>query len=208
MKVILLNGSPRGEKCTYTALKLVADEIEKNGIETEIINIGNSAIRGCIGCGACAKSGKGCAFGDDGVNEFVEKMKGADGLIIGSPVHYASASGAVTSFMDRASYSGGGALAFKPGAAVVSCRRGGATAAFDQLNKYFTILNMPIVSSNYWNMVHGGTPEEVLKDEEGVQTMRVLGKNMSWLVKAIAVAKENGVSHAESEKKIKTNYIR
>lgn len=208
MRVILLNGSPRGEKCTYTALKIAAEELNNNGIETEIVNIGNDAIKGCIGCGACAKTGKGCAFGSDGVNDFIEKMKNADGIIIGSPVHYASASGAITSFMDRVSYAGGGALAFKPAAAVVSCRRGGASAALDQLNKYFTILNMPIVSSNYWNMVHGGTPEDVLKDEEGVQTMRVLGRNMAWLIKAIDIAKNNGISHPEPEEKIRTNYIR
>lgn len=208
MKVLLLNGSPRGEMCTYTALKAVAEELEKNEIKTEIVNIGKNPIQGCIGCGACGKTGKGCAFGSDGVNDFIEKMKDADGLVIGSPVHYASASGAVTSFMDRVSYAGGSAMAFKPGAAVVSCRRGGASVAFDQLNKYFSILNMPVVSSNYWNMVHGGTPEEVLQDEEGIQTMRVLGKNMAWLIKAIDFAKKNGIEHLPAEKKIKTNYIR
>lgn len=208
MKVLLLNGSPRGEMCTYTALKAVAEELEKNEIETEIVNIGKNPIQGCIGCGACGKTGKGCAFGSDGVNDFIEKMKEADGLVIGSPVHYASASGAVTSFMDRVSYAGGSAMAFKPGAAVVSCRRGGASVAFDQLNKYFSILNMPVVSSNYWNMVHGGTPEEVLQDEEGIQTMRILGKNMAWLIKAIDFAKKNGIEHLPAEKKIKTNYIR
>ncbi len=209
MKVLLLNGSPRGEKCTYTALKIAADELNSNEIETEIVNIGLDPIRGCIGCGGCAKSGDGkCSFDGDGVNDFIEKMKSADGLIVGSPVHYAAVSGAVTSFMDRVCYAGGANLAFKPGASVVSCRRGGASAAFDQLNKYFTILNMPIVSSNYWNMVHGGTPEDVMQDEEGVQTMRVLGKNMAWLVKAIDVAKNNGLPHPAAEPKIKTNYIR
>ncbi|MBQ7109457.1 MAG: flavodoxin family protein [Clostridia bacterium] len=208
MKVLLLNGSPRGEKCTYTALKTVAEELEKNDIKTEIVNIGKNPIQGCIGCGACGKTGKGCAFGSDGVNDFIEKMKEADGLVIGSPVHYASASGAVTSFMDRVSYAGGSAMAFKPGAAVVSCRRGGASVAFDQLNKYFSILNMPVVSSNYWNMVHGSTPEEVLQDEEGIQTMRILGRNMAWLIKAIDFARKNGIEHLPAEKKIKTNYIR
>jgi len=208
MKVLLLNGSPRGEKCTYTALKAVTEELEKNDIKTEIVNIGKNPIQGCIGCGACGKTGKGCAFGSDGVNDFIEKMKEADGLVIGSPVHYASASGAVTSFMDRVSYAGGSAMAFKPGAAVVSCRRGGASVAFDQLNKYFSILNMPVVSSNYWNMVHGSTPEEVLQDEEGIQTMRILGRNMAWLIKAIDFARKNGIEHLPAEKKIKTNYIR
>ncbi len=208
MKILLVNGSPRGKKCTYTALKIAAEEIEANGIETEIIDVGKNPIRGCIGCMGCAGKGK-CVFGDeDGVNEFIEKMRECDGLIIGSPVHYASASGAITSFMDRACYSGGSALAYKPGAAVVSCRRGGASAALDQLNKYFTILNMPVVSSNYWNMVHGVTAEDVLKDEEGVQTMKILGKNMAWLVKAVNFAEMNGIKHPETETKIKTNFIR
>ena len=206
MKVLLLNGSPRQE-CTYTALKIVAEEIEKNGIETEIFSIGNKPVAGCIACGTCKKTGK-CVFSDDGVNEFVEKMKNADGLIIGTPVHYASASGAVTSFMDRASYSGGSALMYKPGASVVSCRRGGASVAFDQINKYFGILNMPVVSSNYWNMVHGSSANDVYKDEEGVQTMRILGNNMSWILKLIENGKKNGINHPEPEQKIMTNYIR
>lgn len=209
MKVLLINGSPRGEKCTYTALSIVAKEIEANGVETEIVNIGSNPVRGCIGCGTCAKTGSGhCVFNDDIVNECINKMKECDGLIIGSPVHYAAASGAIASLMDRLCYAGGSNLAYKPGAAVASCRRGGASATLDQLNKYFTILNMPVVSSNYWNMVHGNTPEEVLQDEEGVQTMKVLGKNMAWLVKAINAGKENGVPVPEREAKIKTNYIR
>lgn len=207
MKVLLINGSPRGDKCTRRALEIAAAEIEANGVETEIIDVGSKPVQGCIGCGSCVKLGK-CVFSDDGVNECVEKMRECDGVIIGSPVHYAAASGAVTSFMDRACYSGGSAFAYKPGAAVVSCRRGGASAAFDQLNKYFTILNMPIVSSNYWNMVHGNTPEEVMQDEEGVQTMKILGKNMAWLVKVIDAGKNNGIPVPEREEKIKTNYIR
>ncbi len=205
MKVLLLNGSPRIE-CTYTALKIIVEEIEKNGIETEIFNIGKKAISGCIACGNCKKTGK-CAI-DDGVNEFIEKMKNADGLIVGTPVHYASASGAVTSFMDRAAYSGGSALMYKPAAAVASCRRGGASVSLDQINKYFGILNMPVVSSNYWNMVHGSCGDDVYKDEEGVQTMRILGKNMSWILKLIENGKKDGISHPEPETKIMTNYIR
>ncbi len=205
MKIILLNGSPRQE-CTYTALKIIAEEIEKNGIETEIINIGKKPISGCIACGSCKTTGK-CAI-DDGVNEFIEKMKDADGLIVGTPVHYASASGAVTSFMDRASFSGGKYLMYKPAAAVASCRRGGASVSLDQINKYFGILNMPVVSSNYWNMVHGSCAEDVLKDEEGVQTMRILGKNMSWIVKLIENGKKDGIIHPEPEQKIMTNYVR
>ena len=207
MKVLLLNGSPRGNKCTRTALEIVASEINEANIETEIFDIGSKPIKGCIGCGGCAGKGH-CVFGDDGVNSFIDKMKECDGLIVGSPVHYAAASGAVTSFMDRAFYSGRSAFEYKPAASVVSCRRGGATATFDQLNKYFSILNMPIVSSNYWNMVHGNTPEDVLKDEEGVQTMRILGKNMVWLLNCIKSGKDNGINIPKQETKIKTNYIR
>ena len=209
MKVLLINGSPRGAKCTRTALEIVAEEIRENGVDTEIVDIGAEPIRGCIGCGTCANAGTGhCIFNDDKVNECIDKMKDCDGLVIGSPVHYAAASGAITSFMDRLCYAGGSNLAYKPGAAVASCRRGGASATLDQLNKYFSILNMPVVSSNYWNMVHGNTPDEVLKDEEGVQTMRILGRNMAWLIKAIQAGKENGIPVPERETKIKTNFIR
>ncbi len=209
MKVLLINGSPRGEKCTYTALKAVGEELVKNGVEYEIFNVGTKPVQGCIGCGGCARRGDGhCVFGDDGVNECIDKMRECDGVVVGSPVHYAAASGAVTSLLDRACYAGGSAFAYKPAAAVVSCRRGGATAAFDQLNKYFSILNMPIISSNYWNMVHGNTPEEVLKDEEGMQTMRNLAKNMAWILAAIDAAKAAGIEKPQAEPKIKTNYIR
>ncbi len=207
MKVLLLNGSPKEKGCTYTALSVVAEALEERGVETEIVSVGKEPILGCTGCGAC-KGGGRCLFADDIVNRLIEKAKTADGFIIGSPVHYAAASGAITSLMDRLSYAGGSALMYKPGAAVVSCRRGGATAAFDQLNKYFTILQMPQVSSNYWNMVHGNTPEEVLQDEEGIQTMRVLGANMAWLLSCIEAGKKQGISHPKPESKIKTNYIR
>lgn len=206
MKVMLLNGSPRGNKCTYTALEVIANRLNELGIETEIYNIGAKPVAGCIGCASCVNTGK--CFVDDGVNEFVEKMRGADGLIIGSPVHYAGASGHVTSFLDRAFYSGGSAMQGKPGAAIVSCRRGGASAAFDQLNKYFTISNMPIVSSNYWNQVHGNTPEEVLKDEEGIQTMTILADNMAWLLKCIEAGKDAGINLPERTPKVRTNFIR
>lgn len=209
MNVLLINGSPKGKGCTYTALKTVADALEERGIETEILNVGKEPIRGCTGCGSCFKSGSGhCVYDDDIVNTAIEKAADADGFVIGSPVHYAGASGAITSFMDRLCYAGGKNLALKPASAVVSCRRGGATAAFDQLNKYFSILNMPIVSSNYWNMVHGNTPEEVLKDEEGIQTMRQLGCNMAWLLEVIAAGKACGILPPIPETKIKTNYIR
>lgn len=203
---MLLNGSPRGEKCTYTALKIMAERLMEQGIETEIFNVGAKPISGCVGCGTCRANGK--CFIDDGVNEFVAKMKEADGLIVGSPVHYAAASGQITAFLDRAFYSAGGSFAGKPGAAIVSCRRGGASAAFDQLNKYFSISNMPIVTSNYWNQIHGNTPEEVLKDEEGVQTMKNLADNMAWLLKCIVAGKEKGIELPSYEAKVRTNFIR
>ena len=206
MKVILVNGSPKKNGCTYTALTEVAGALEKNGIETEIFHVGNKPLAGCMGCGACLKTGK--CFMDDTVNEFVEKAKEADGFVFGSPVHYAAASGAITSFLDRAFYGKGSVFAGKPGASVVSCRRGGASAAFDQLNKYFTISSMPVVSSQYWNQVHGTTPEEVRQDEEGMQTMRTLGNNMAWLLKCIELGKKEGIPFPESEKKIATNFIR
>lgn len=206
MKVILVNGSPREKGCTYTALCEAKKVFEENGIEAEIFWVGNKPITGCIACGACGKLGK-CAF-EDTVNEFTELAKSADGFIFGSPVHYASSSGAISSFMDRAFYSGGSALRGKPAAAVVSCRRGGASAAFDQINKYFTINAMPIVSSNYWNQVHGRAPEEVLRDEEGIQTVQLLAKNMSWLLKCIELGKQNGIPFPEQPAKVYTNFIR
>lgn len=206
MKVILVNGSPKKNGCTYTALEEVAGALGKNGIETEIFWVGNKPLSGCLGCGACLKTGE--CYMDDTVNEFVRKAKEADGFIFGSPVHYAAASGSSTSFLDRAFYGKGVLFAGKPGAAVVSCRRGGASAAFDQLNKYFTISNMMIVGSQYWNQVHGNTPDEVRKDEEGLQTMRTLGNNMAWLLKCIEAGKKEGISFPEKEAPIKTNFIR
>lgn len=206
MKVILVNGSPKEKGCTYTALCEAEKELNKNGVETEIFWVGNKPLAGCTGCGGCGKTGK-CVF-DDTVNEMIEKLDEADGFIFGSPVHYASASGAITSFMDRLFYSAGGKMRGKPGAAVVSCRRGGASASFDQLNKYFTINSMPIVSSQYWNQVHGNTPDEVMQDLEGLQTMRTLAKNMAWLLKCIDLGKKNGIEIPPQEAKIKTNYIR
>lgn len=207
MKVLLLNGSPRANGCTYTALSVIAERLNAQGIETEIMQIGTAPVAGCIACGKCKDKPK-CVF-DDKVNEFVEKMKEIDGLIVGSPVYYASASGQVSAFLDRAFYVGGGRyMGGKPGAAIVSCRRGGASAAFDQLNKYFSISNMPIVTSNYWNQVHGNTPDEVLRDEEGIQTMRTLADNMAWLLKCISAGKEAGINLPEREAKIRTNFIR
>lgn len=206
MKVILVNGSPNEKGCTYTALCEMEKTFNENGIDTEIFWIGDKALAGCTGCGACGKIGE-CIF-DDTVNEFTKIAGEADGFVFGSPVHYAAASGALTSFLDRAFYSAGGKMRGKVGAAIASCRRGGASAAFDQLNKYMTINSMPIASSQYWNQVHGNTPEEVKRDEEGMQTMRTLAKNMSWLIKCIALGKENGIEIPPQETKIKTNFIR
>ena len=206
MKVILVNGSPREKGCTYTALCEVAGALEKNGIETEIFQVGAKPIAGCIGCNVCLKNGR--CFVDDPVNEFVEKAKTADGFVFGSPVHYAAASGAITSFLDRAFYGKGNVFAGKPGAAVVRCRRGGAASAFDQLNKYFTINSMPVVSSQYWNQVHGNTPDEVRQDAEGLQTMRTLGSNMAWLLKCIQAGAAAGITFPEREPAMKTNFIR
>lgn len=206
MKILVVNGSPHANGCTYTALCEAAAALEAEGMETEMIQIGTKPVSGCLGCGACIKTGK-CVI-DDVVNEFIEKAKEADGFVFGSPVHYAGASGAITSFMDRAFYGKAAIYADKPAAAIVSCRRGGATAAFEQLNKYFTISNMPIVSSQYWNMVHGNTPEQVRQDLEGLQTMRTLGKNMAWLLKCIEAGKAAGIAKPEREAKVATNFIR
>lgn len=209
MKVLLINGSPKEMGCTYTALHAVAEELGKQGVDTEIVSVGKAPIQGCIGCGGCAKAGTArCVFENGPVNEIIQKMEDADGIVVGTPVHYAAASGAITSLMDRVCYAGGKHLAFKPAACIASCRRGGASATLDQISKYFTILNMPVVASNYWNMVHGNTPEEVLKDEEGIQTMRQLGRNMAWILKSIQAGKEAGISMPEVEPKIRTNYIR
>lgn len=206
MKVLLINGSPHENGCTCAALREVAGALEAEGVETELFWLGRSPIVGCLGCGACTRLGK--CFVNDVVNTAVEKAKAADGLVIGSPVHYAAASGHVTSAMDRMFYSSGGALRLKPAAAVVSARRGGTTAALDQLNKYFTISQMPVVSSRYWNMVHGNTPEEVRQDEEGMSVMRTLGKNMAWLLKSIQAGKDAGLEPPEPEPPVRTNFIR
>ncbi len=206
MKVLLVNGSPKPKGCTYTALLEIKNELEKNGVDAEIFHIGSKPIAGCLGCKACVKLGK--CIQEDVVNEAIEKFLEADGYVFGTPVHYAAASGGITSFLDRMFYSNGKKFADKPGACIVSCRRGGATAAFDQLNKYFTISNMPVVSSQYWSMVHGNTPEEVVQDIEGMQTMRVLAKNMAWLLKCIEAGDKAGIERPQREAKINTNYIR
>ena len=205
MKVLLVNGSPHQNGCTYTALNEVAKTLNEQGIETEIFNTGTD-IYACRACGACSKIGR-CVINDT-VNEFVSKAKEADGFIFGSPVHYAAASGALTSFMGRAFYSGKGAFAFKPAAAVVSARRGGTTAAFEQINKYFTISQMPVISSKYWNMVHGSKAEDVLKDEEGMSVMRALGRNMAWFLKLKEAGEKAGIKLPVQEEQVRTNFIR
>ena len=207
MKVLLLNGSSNLKGCTYTALEEIAKTLQEEGIDTEIFQIGAEPLRDCIGCGGCSK-GNGWGFRDDCVNEFVEKARDADGFVFATPVYFAHPSGRIFSFLDRAFYSGSAAFAYKPGAAVASCRRAGTTATLDQLNKYFTINCMPVVSSQYWNMVHGNTPEEVVQDKEGLQIMRTLGNNMAWLLHCIQAGKEQGIALPEREPKEKTNFIR
>jgi multimeric flavodoxin WrbA len=206
MKVMLVNGSPHEKGCTYTALSEVAGALEKQGIETEFFWLGMKPVSGCIGCSACFTTGK--CFMDDIVNVFAQRAESADGFVFGSPVHFASASGTITSFMDRAFYSGRHSLVGKPAACVVSCRRAGSTATFDQLNKYFTISGMPVVPSQYWNMVHGQNPDEVRKDAEGMQIMRTLGNNMAWLLKCIEAGAKAGITLPEREPGIMTNFIR
>lgn len=205
MKVILINGSPNAKGCTYTALEEVSKTLKSEGIETEIIHVGHKDIRGCIGCRQCKTKGK-CVFNDI-VNDIAPKFKECDGIVIGSPVYFASANGTLVSFIDRLFYSMTADKTMKVGAAVVSCRRGGSSATFDELNKYFTISQMPIASSQYWNMVHGNSPEEVQQDLEGLQTMRTLGKNMAFLIKSIQLGKkEFGLPEKEEHKF--TNFIR
>jgi multimeric flavodoxin WrbA len=207
MNVLLINGSPHKNGCTFTALSEIAGELEQQGIETHIFPIGTKAIRGCIACGKCRESGY-CACSDDPVNECIDLMKKADGIIVGSPVYYASPNGALSALLDRVFFAGGNSFAYKPAAAIVSCRRGGAASAFDALNKYFTISSMPVVSSQYWNEVHGQTPEEVRKDLEGLQVMRTLGRNMAWLLKCIDVAKETVPFPEKETARHRTNFIR
>ena len=206
MKVLLINGSPNEKGCTYTALKEVADKLNERGIETEIYPIGKKPISGCIDCGFCAKNQK-CVF-DDGVSALNARAEEFDAMIVGSPVYYSGPSGQICAFLDRLFRSSRGKWSGKPGAAVVSCRRGGATATFDRLNKYFSISNMPVVSSNYWNQVHGNEPEEVMQDLEGMQTMRVLGENMAYLLLCIDAGKKAGVPAPVYETRVWTNFIR
>lgn len=207
VKVILVNGSPHEKGCTYTALSEVAKTLTEEGIETEIFQIGTKPLAGCIACGGCRDTGR-CAF-DDRVNDFLNLAESADGFVFGSPVHYAAACGAVTSFMDRAFRAGGRQMFYlKPAAAVVSARRAGTTAALDQMNKYFMISEMPVISSRYWNMVHGAQPGDVARDLEGLQVMRVLGRNMAWFLKCKEAGIKAGVQMPVREEAVATNFIR
>ena len=205
MKVILVNGGPHKDGCTNVALEEVEKTLKKEGIETETLWLGTKPIGGCIGCNVCLKNDNKCFMNNDGVNEFIEKAKETDGFVFGSPVHFAAASGVLTSFLDRVFYGRGKIFERKAFASVVSCRRGGATAAFDQINKYALMSNMYVVGSSYWNQIHGTNKAEALQDLEGLQTMRNLGKNMAYLLKSIQKA---NLYKTELEKNIKTNFIR
>lgn len=201
-KVVLINGSPNEHGCTFTALSEAEKSLNANGIETEMVQVGKKPIAGCIACGKCHETGK-CIFNDK-VSELAERLDEFDGIVVGSPVYYAGPSGQICCFLDRLFYTGSHKLCGKAAASVVSCRRGGATAAFDRLNKYFTICNMNVVGSQYWNQVHGHCPEDVLRDEEGLQTMRTLGENMAWLIKHTADRSDYPVH----EQPVRTNFIR
>lgn len=211
LKVLMFNGSPNKEGCTYTALQEISKTLQKENIETKIFHVGKDAIASCRACGACTNLGK-CII-DDKVNEFVELAKDFDGFVIGSPVHYASSSGATVAFLDRAFYSAsrsgrGYIFSHKPATAIASARRAGTTSTLDQLNKYFTINQMLLVSGRYWNMVHGKNPDEVRKDIEGLQNMRFLARNLAWIIKCIDIAKLSGLNLPTQEEVIHTNFIR
>ena len=204
-KILLINGSPNEKGCTYTALCEIANTLAQNGVDSELLYLGKKPVAGCIDCGKCFQTGR-CVF-DDKVNEVLEKLDEYDEIVVGSPVYYAGPAGQLCAFLDRLFFCSGGRMAGKLGAAVVSCRRGGASAAFDRLNKYFTICNMTVVGSQYWNQVHGFTPEDVRKDEEGLQTMRTLAQNMAWLLKNREAGKAQGISAPVYEARISTNFI-
>ena len=202
MKVVLINGSPHRKGNTFIALSEVAGALEKEGVQSEIIQLGIKAVQGCIACNKCAELGH-CVFQDTLYNQVREALQEADGIVVGSPVYYAGPNGALCALLDRVFYSCSELLAYKAGASVAVCRRGGASATFDRLNKYFTILNMPVVSSQYWNSVHGMRPGEATEDAEGLQTMRMLGRNMAWLLKGV-----KREERPEPELRVMTNFIR
>lgn len=206
MKVLMLNGSANQNGNTNRALLEIGTQLQKEGVEFEIFQIGGKAIKDCIGCGKCTE--QGCFFTEDCVNQFIEKAKEADGFIFGTPVYYAHPSGRILSFLDRVFYSSGKVFAFKPAASVAVARRGGTSAAFDVLNKYFGISQMPIVGSTYWNLAHGATTGEIEQDAEGLQTMRNLARNMAWILHCIQAGKEAKVALPETERTYRTNFIR
>ena len=209
LKVLLVNGSPHKDGCVRTALPEIATALDKEDVKSDVFWIGNQALAGCIGCGSCI--GKRKCFREDVVSQFVQIMDNYDGFIFGTPVHYAGASGGLTSFLDRVFFIAefkGEHFAGKPAAAIATCRRSGATAALDQLNKYMTDGNMPIVPSQYWNVVHGNTPDEIRRDAEGLQTMRTLARNMAWMLKCFSLGKEHGIAFPVHEKHTMTNFIR
>lgn len=207
MKVLMINGSPHPKGSTYNALMVVAGQLHKEGIETELMQIGSKDIRGCIACMKCVETGY-CIFNDDPVNEGIDRLRAADGLVVGSPVYYAGPNATVCAFLDRVFFLKSAPYAFKPAASVVSCRRGGASASFDRLNKYYTIARMPVVSSQYWNSIHGNNAEEAAQDLEGLQIMRTLGDNMAWLLKCIKAGRDAGINPPTPEQWIGTNFIR
>ena len=208
MKVLMLNGSPNEQGCTHAALTEVGRGLKEQGVDYEILHV-HGAIRGCTACRSCSKTGSNrCVFTDDAVNLAIERMGECDGLVVGSPVHYASPAGTLLTFLDRMFFAGGETFAHKPAAAVVSARRAGTTASLDVLNKYFTISEMPVVPSCYWNMVHGSAAADVARDAEGLQTMRQLGRNMGWMIKCFALAREQGIEPPAREKRVRTNFIR
>ena len=203
MKVLLINGSPHKEGCVFTALSEVAKQLKVNGVDSEIFHIGTDVVRGCIACGACKTTGNGCTFKDDLYVALEQRVKECDALVVGSPVYYAGPNGSLCAILDRLFFSLGKYLKYKPAACVVNCRRGGASATYDRLNKYFTISRMPVVSSQYWNSTHGFTPDDVKRDLEGMQTMRTLADNMAYLLKAITKSSEKPLPEEEV---IRTNF--
>lgn len=207
MKVLLFNGSPRANGCTFTALSEIEGILNDEGIETEIIHFGNIPVQDCIGCGGCAGKGK-CVFSNDGVNKWIEAAKTADGFVFGTPVYYAHPSGRILSIMDRMFYAGGNNFKHKPAAVIASARRAGTTATLDAVTKHLSISQMPVITSTYWNMVHGSTPEQVKQDLEGMQTMVNLAKNMAWILKCIEAGKKTGIAAPQTEKTVRTNFIR
>ena len=207
MKVLLFNGSPRANGCTFTALSEVARELNAQGIETEILQTGNKPVQDCIGCGGCKDKDK-CVFDGDNVNEWIEKAETADGFVFGTPVYYAHPSGRILSVMDRLFYAGGKNFKHKPAAVIASARRAGTTASLDAVAKHFGIAQMPVISSTYWNMVHGNTPEETVQDLEGMQTMKNLALNMAWILKCIKAGEQSGVSAPQTKTSARTNFIR